>query len=70
MLQYRIHDTQPQAYIPVKTLHYIRGLQPFEFEGHFYNFHIILRAAVIADYKIIMYILNIIIGAWAARQVT
>ena len=33
------------------------------------HLHIILRAAVIADYKIIMDILNIIIGAWAARQV-
>ena len=35
-----------------------------------YIFHIILRAAVIADYKIIMDILNIIVGAWAVRQVT
>ena len=33
-------------------------------------FHIILQAAVIADYKIIMDMLNIIIGEWAARQVT
>ena len=36
------------------------------------NLHLsqVLRAAVIADYKIIMDILNIIIGAWAAHQVT
>ena len=34
-----------------------------------YIFLIILRAAVIADYKIIMDILNIIIGTWAARLV-
>ena len=33
-------------------------------------FHIILRATVIADYKINMDILNIIIGEWAAHQVT
>ena len=38
--------------------------------GPIYIFHIILWAAVIADYKIIMDILNIIIGAWTARQVT
>ena len=38
--------------------------------GPIYIFHIILRAAVIADYKIIMDTLNIIIGAWAARQGT
>ena len=42
----------------------------FRVRGPIYIFHIILRAAVIADYKIIMDILNIIIGAWAARQVT
>ena len=31
-----------------------------------YIFYIILRAAVIADYRIIMAILNIIIGAWTS----
>ena len=36
----------------------------------FIIFHIILRAAVIADYKIIMDILNIFIGAWAIHHVT
>ena len=34
------------------------------------HLHIILRAAVIADYKIMMDILNIIIGKRAAHQVT
>ena len=47
-----------------------QGSSTFWVRGPIYNFHIILRAAVIADYKIIMDILNIIIGAWAARQVT
>ena len=42
----------------------------FWVRGPIYIFHIILRAAVIADYKIIMDILNIITWAWAARQVT
>ena len=48
---------------------YCRGLQTFEFDGQFTSF-IGPAAAVIADYKIIMDILNIIIGAWAAHQVT
>ena len=42
----------------------------FWVRGPIYIFHIILRAAVIADYKIVMVILNIIIGIWAAHQVT
>ena len=54
-----------QQYYMQWLILYVRGLQTFEFEGH-----IILRAAVIADYKIVMHILNIIIGAWAVRQVT
>ena len=48
---------------------YTRGSSTFWVRGPIYIFHIILRATVIADYKIIMDILNIIIGAWAARQV-
>ena len=47
-----------------------QGSSTFLVRGPIYIFHIILRAAVIADYKIIMDILNIIIGAWAARQMT
>ena len=47
-----------------------QGSSTFRVRGPIYIFHIILRAAVIADYKIIMDILNIIIGTWAARQVT
>ena len=47
-----------------------QGFSTFWVRGSIYIFHIILRAAVIADYKIIMDILNIIRGAWAARQVT
>ena len=47
-----------------------QGYSAFSGRGPIYIFHIILRAAVIADYKIIMDILNIIIGAWAVRQVT
>ena len=47
---------------------YIRGLQPFEFEGQFTSFIQSCGAAVIVDYKIFMDILNIIIGAWAACQ--
>ena len=43
------------------------GSSTFWVRGPIYIFHIILRAAVIVDYKIIMDILNIIIGAWAAR---
>ena len=46
-----------------------QGSSTFWVRGPIYIFHIILRAAVIAVYKIIMdNILNIIIGAWAARQ--
>ena len=40
-----------------------QGSSTFLVRGPIYIFHIILRAAVIADYKIIMDILNIIIGA-------
>ena len=47
-----------------------QGSSTFWVRGPIYIFHIILGAAVIADYKIIMDILNIIIGARAARQVT
>ena len=47
-----------------------QGSSTFWVRGPIYIFHIILRAAVIADYKIIMDILIIIIGAWAARQLT
>ena len=47
-----------------------QGSSTFWVRGTIYIFHIILWAAVIADYKIIMDILNIIIGAWAARKVT
>ena len=47
-----------------------QGSSTFWVRWTIYTFHIILRAAVIADYKIIMNILNIITGAWAARQVT
>ena len=35
-----------------------------------HSYKLILLAAVVANYKIIMDILNIIIGAWADRQVT
>ena len=42
-----------------------KGSSTFRVRGSIYIFHIILRATVIADYKIIMDILNIIIGAWA-----
>ena len=48
------------------TLHLGQGSSTFWVRGPIYIFHIILRAAVIADYKIIMDILSIIIGAWAA----
>ena len=47
-----------------------QGSSTFWVRGPIYIFHIILRVAVIADYKIFMYILNIILGAWSARQVT
>ena len=47
-----------------------QGSSIFRVRGPIYIFHIILWAAVIADYKIIMDILNTIIGAWAARQKT
>ena len=47
-----------------------QGSSTFWFRGPIYIFHIILRVVVIADYKIIMDILNIIIGAWKARQMT
>ena len=46
-----------------------QGSSTFWVRGPIYIFHIILRAAVIADYRIIN-ILNIITGTWAARQVT
>ena len=51
-----------------KTL--VQGSSTFRVRGPIYIFHIILRAAVIADYKIILDILNIIKGAWASHQVT
>ena len=51
-------------------VHIDQGSSTFSVRGPIYIFHINMRAAVIADYKIIMTILNIIIGAWAARQVT
>ena len=47
-----------------------QGSSTFWVRGPTYIFHIILRAAVISDYRIIMDILNIITGTWAARQVT
>ena len=47
-----------------------QGSSTFWVRGPIYIFRIILRAAVIADYKIIMDILNIIFRACAARQVT
>ena len=43
-----------------------QGSSTFWVRRPIYIFHIILRAAVIVDYKIIMDILNIIIGAWTA----
>ena len=43
-----------------------QGSSTFWVRGPIYIFHIILRVRVIADYKIIMDKLNIIIGAWAA----
>ena len=49
---------------------YTRGPSTFGVRGTIYKFHTILRAAVIADYKTIIDILNIIIGAWAAHHVT
>ena len=49
---------------------YSSGSSTFWARGPISIFNIILRAVVIADYKIIMDILNIIIGALAARQVT
>ena len=55
---------------PVTRLTLQQGSSTFWVRGPIYIFHIILRAAVIADYKIIMDLLNIIIGAWAAHQVT
>ena len=45
-----------------------QGSSTFWVLGPVYIFHIILRAAVIADYKIIMDILNIIIGAQLILQ--
>ena len=54
-------------YIMFKALQ--QGSSTFWVRGSIYIFLIILRAAVIADYRIIMDVL-IIIGAWAARQVT
>ena len=47
-----------------------QGSLTFWVRGPIYIFHIMLQAAVIAYYKIIMDILNIIIGSWATRQVT
>ena len=47
-----------------------QGSSIFRVRGTIYIFLIILLAAVIADYKIIIDILNIIIEAWAAHQVT
>ena len=44
-----------------------QGSSTFWVRGPIYIFHIILRAAVIAGYKIIMDILNIIIRAWAEK---
>ena len=46
-----------------------QGSSTFHVRGPIYIFHIFLRATVFADYKIIMDILNIIIGEWASRQV-
>ena len=47
-----------------------QGSSTFSGLGPIYIFHITLWAAVIADYKIIMDILNIIIGAWGAGDVS
>ena len=59
------------SHVLVWSKNYVcHGSSTFWVRGSIYIFHIILRAAVIADYKIIMDILNIIIGAWAAHQVT
>ena len=46
----------------------MQGPSTFWVRGPIYILHIILRAAVIADYKIIMDILNIILGACAATR--
>ena len=60
-------DSAPEE---LREKHFRPGVSTFWVRGPIYIFHIILRAAVIADYRIIMNILNIFIGAWAARQVT
>ena len=59
-----------QVYTSFEKFPLAQGSSTFRVRGSIYIFHIILRTAVIADYKIIMDILHIIIGAWAARQVT
>ena len=46
-----------------------QGSSTFWVRGPIYIFHVILRAAVIADYRI-MNLLSIFTKAWAARQVT
>ena len=47
-----------------------QGSSTFRVRGPIYIIHVILRVAVIADYRIITNILNIITGAGAARQIT
>ena len=47
-----------------------QGSSTFRVRGPIYIVHIILWAAVTADYRIMMDILNIIIGAWAAHYPT
>ena len=49
--------TATNLYIPIR-----QGSSTFWVRGPIYIFYIILRAAIFADYKIIMDILNIIIG--------
>ena len=62
-----VHALGPADFAQV-GLH--QGSSTFWVRGPIYIFHIILRAAVIADYRIIMDILNINTGEWAGRQVT